>query len=140
VILTYRTALAISAEMENQSSGDRVEMDPRGILGELERIWDIIDDARRVNEPAQETADDQPYVSPLPEDAPFDVPLMEDDLPFILDRLEEGNAVTLEILAEEDLHPDVRCEQEESLELGLSAVAEVRSLVARKGGSTSSVR
>ncbi len=138
--MTYRTALTISAEMENQFSGDRVEMDPRGILNDLERIWDLIDDARRINEPPQETADDQSYVSPLPDDAPFDVSLMEDDLPFILDRLEEGNAATLEILTEDDLHPDVRREQEESLKLGLSAVVEVRSLVAREGGSHSSVR
>ncbi|MFJ6678859.1 hypothetical protein ACIQLK_06995 [Microbacterium sp. NPDC091382] len=132
--------MTISAEMENQSSGDGVEMDPRGILGELERIRNVIDDARRVIEPAQETADDQPDVSPLPDDAPFDVPLIEDDLSFVLDRLEEGNAVTVEILAEDELHPDVRREQEESLELGLSAVAEVASLVARAGGSNSSLR
>ncbi|MDE0547558.1 hypothetical protein [Microbacterium sp. C7(2022)] len=119
--MTYRTALTISAEVEGQASGDRVEGDPRGILAALERIWEVIDGARRAQKPRG---------GELADDAPFEVAIEPADLPFILQRLEEGNAVELEILAEENLHPQTRREQEESLDLGRSAVAEVRRLIA----------
>ena len=106
-------------------------MDPRGILTQLERIWDLIDAARVAQEPRSETPpdNDAPFELPLPDYAPFEVALSDEDLPFILARLDEGNAVTRQILAEVDLHPEMRREQEESLELGLSAAAEVRRLV-----------
>ncbi|MFS0866040.1 hypothetical protein AB3M83_01740 [Microbacterium sp. 179-B 1A2 NHS] len=128
MITTYRTALSISGEIENQASVDRVNGDPRGILGRLDRIWEIIDDARRVNEPPHGIPDDGPYEYPLPVDAPFDVPLTREDLVFAINRLEEGNEVTRELLSG-DLDPVSRGEQEEGLELGISAVEELRRLV-----------
>jgi len=128
MIMTYRTALTISAEVENQAAVDRVEGDPRGILKWLERIWDVIDDARRVNEPPHEIPDDGPYEYPLQNDAPFDVPLDRNDLVFAIDRLQEGIEVTRELLSD-DLDPRSRAEQQESLELGISALEELRRLV-----------
>ena len=126
--MTYRTALTISAEVENQASVDRVEGDPRGILERLERIWDIIDDARGVNEPPHEVPDDGPYEYPMPLDTAFNVALDRNDLVFAIDRLEEGNEVTRYLLSGE-LDPMSRREQEESLELGLSAIDELRRIV-----------
>lgn len=130
VKMTYRTALTISAEVEGQASGDRVESDPRGMLAALEHIWDLIDVARRAQEPrSDKITDDVPYDPPLPDDACIEVPFSNEDLAFVLARLEEGNAIELEILADEDLHPQTRYEQEESLKFGRSAVAEISRLI-----------
>jgi hypothetical protein len=128
MIMTYGTALTISVEVENQAAVDRVEGDPRGILGRLDRIWHTIDDARRVNEPPHEIPDDGPYEYPLPDDAPFEVPLTRDDLVFAVDRLNEGTEVYRDLLADE-VDPDSRRDFEQSIECGNSAVEELQRLL-----------
>ncbi len=119
--VTYRAALLISAVVENQGSVDRVEGDPRGILRHLERIWDLIDAARSRQEPDG---------GQMSDDAVLDVPFSIQDLRFIDARVEEASALTRELLAEESLDQQTRRDQEESLDAAVSAIEEVRRLIA----------
>lgn len=116
VRMTFRTAMTVSAEVENQAAVDRVHNDPRGILTRLERVWDVIDDAGA----AEKAGSPRP-----PEDAILEVPFAADDVTFIRQRLDEGITVGRELLANA---PDAtwRIPYEESLELLLRASEELR--------------
>ena len=63
-------------------------------------------------------------------DAVLDVPFSIQDLRFIDARVEEASALARELLAEESLDQQTRRDQEESLETAVSAIEEVRRLIA----------
>lgn len=121
--LTFRSAMTVSAEVENQAAVDRVQGDFRAILGRLEWIWRVIDDARVV----EKAGGARPFDDDLLE-LPFDA----DDIAFIRERLNEGLAVERDILNEQ-LDPTARREIEESIELGLRASEELSRWAESRG-------
>lgn len=63
-----------------------------------------------------------------PGDAPFLIELTPAEWRFVATRVDAGIAITRQILAETDLHPSVRAEQEASLDGELRAQETLRAL------------